>query len=78
MSPVTSRRNPLRNVASAGPWRAMVYLFSYGPIGAVLFGGVLGVVVVSFADRVEQPVDPRADLCFVVGHACETELILLM
>jgi hypothetical protein len=48
MSPVTLRRNPLRNVASAGPWRATVYLFSYAPVGTVLFGGVLGVVVVSF------------------------------
>lgn len=48
MTRVTLRRNPLRNVASGGPWRSMLYLFSYLPVGTVLFGGVLGVFVVSF------------------------------
>jgi hypothetical protein len=48
MTPVTVRRNALRNVAGPGPWRATVYLLSYLPVGTALFGGVLVVFVVSF------------------------------
>jgi hypothetical protein len=48
MTRVTLRRNPLRNVASPGPWLSTVYLLSYLPVGPLLFGGVLGVFVVSF------------------------------
>jgi hypothetical protein len=42
-------RHPLRMFFSAGPWVAMAYLASYIPIGTVMFGVAVTVVVTSYA-----------------------------